>query len=103
MKQLQEELKARANQQELRPHAEALSTDNEEEEDDESSPSNSPAVYQPSGGVWVPGRPAGREEYINQQQPSQGAVPLVNAVLVPPEKIVGEQQQEVRGRSGSIG
>ncbi|EER02440.1 merozoite surface protein 3g, putative [Perkinsus marinus ATCC 50983] len=101
LKQLQEELKARANQQELRPHAEALSSDNEQEDDDDenSSPSNSPAVYQPSGGVWVPGRPADREEYINQQQPSKGAVPLVNAVLVPPEKIVGEQQQEVASPS----
>ncbi|KAF4651900.1 hypothetical protein FOL47_011377, partial [Perkinsus chesapeaki] len=49
-------------------------------------------VYQTSmqsTGSWVPGRPDDRERY-NQQQ--GGGVPVVNAVLVPPEKVVDGQQ-----------
>ncbi|KAF4684770.1 hypothetical protein FOZ60_007327 [Perkinsus olseni] len=119
LSQLQEELRARAQRQQP-PRGEA-STGSDDEEDQSpaaaapaypppaqqqqeqwtpSPPSQGPS-YQTSAASWVPGRPADREQYLQQQQqPSSGGVPVVSAVLVPPEKVVsgdrrgGTQQQQ---------
>ncbi|EER09037.1 conserved hypothetical protein [Perkinsus marinus ATCC 50983] len=99
LKRLEEESKTRASQQQQQPE----NSNSEDEQGEEGTTNESlppppplaqqPQPYQAVGGAWVPGRPADREEYLQQQQ-AKGGVPVVNAVVVPPGKVVGQQQQQ---------